>query len=196
MSGGISTAALSLSAVSAGIGAIGAISAGQAQAANANYQAQVARNNAGTANQNAEYATQAGQEKAQQVSLQNRARLGAVKTGLAANNVDVNSGSATADQKTTAESGALSTQQTVDAAALQAYGYRTQATSYTAQAQLDSAQASQAGPASYLSAAGGLLGAAGSVGLNYKILQNLSGVGITDGFSANTEVPSGGGNPR
>jgi hypothetical protein len=168
-------AALALGGIGAATSAYGAISGANATAANANYQAQVARNNAITAAQNAEYTTQAGQEKAQQSSLQARSRLGAVTTGLAANGIDVNSGSAVAAQQTQREVGTLGTQQVVDNAALQAYGYRTQATSDTAQATLDTQEAQQAPIAGGLSAAGGLLGSAASVGSNYAMLQRLGG---------------------
>ncbi len=173
-------AALPAIALGAGIAgaatsAYGAISSANATSANANYQAQVARNNAITASQNAEYTTQAGQEKAQQNSLQERAKLGQVRSGLAAQGVDVNSGSALADQQTQRETGSLSTQQIIDNAALQAYGYRTQQTSDTAQSALDTQEAGQASTAGDLSAAGGLLGSAASVGSNYLMLQNLAG---------------------
>jgi hypothetical protein len=177
--GAASTAALVAGGVGAATSAFGAISGANATASNANYQAQIAKNNAITAAQNAEYTTQAGQQKAQQQSIQNRARLGQVRTGLATNGIDVNSGSALADQQTTRESGTLSTQQIIDNAALTAYGYRTQSTSDTAQAGLETQEANQAPIAGGLSAAGGLLGSASSLGVNYAKLQQLAGGSVS-----------------
>ena len=174
---GISATTLGLVSgiASAGVGALGAISNANAQAANASYQAQVAKNNATIASQNAEYATQAGSEKATEASLKARERLGAVTTALAASGVDVNTGSAADVEKTQRETGSLETQQVVNNAALQAYGYRSQSTGYQAEAGLESAEAAEAPTAGLLSATGGLLGSASSLGLNYQILQNLAG---------------------
>lgn len=200
MSGGISAVSigsLALGAASAAIGAVGAISSAQAQSANANYQAQVARNNALTAGYNAEYATQAGQEKAQETSLRAREQQGAVTTALAANGLDVNSGSPAQDQTTQRETGSLATQQVVDAAALQAYGFRTQSTSFEAQANLDQAEAGQAETAGLFGAAGSLLGGASSVGLHYGILSNLGALstGLTGDLNAATAAQIGGAGP-
>src|SRR5277367_3707601 len=83
------------------LGAIGAIATtggglfqGIANSQAANYRATVARNNATIANQNATRAIAAGQQQAANQSRQNAAAFGALKTGLAANNIDTNSGSA------------------------------------------------------------------------------------------------------
>lgn len=171
LTAGIATASLATSAIGAGVGAIGAISSAQSQSANANYQAQVAKNNATIAANNAEYATQAGQEKAQETSLKAREQQGAITTAIAANGLDVDTGSASDVEKTQAETGSLATQNVVNAAALQAYGYRSNETSFQAQSGLETAEAGQAETAGDISAAGGLLGGASSVGLNYAKLQ-------------------------
>ncbi len=154
--------------VGAATSAIGTIGAGIAQSKASAYQAQIAKNNAITAGQNAEYATQAGQEKAQEQSLKNRDILGKIIAGQAANNIDVNSGSAVDVQATQRETGMLDVLQTENNAALQNYGYRTQAVGYQSQAALDEAQSKQAIPGALLSSAGGLASSAASLGQKFS----------------------------
>lgn len=145
----------------AGISAIGAISQGESQAAEARYQAQVARNNQTIAQQNANYALAAGSEATYQTGLQQRARAGAITTGLAASGLDVNTGSAAAVRQSQAEFGQQAEETTAQNAALTAYGYRTAATSFGAEAGLRQAEAPKDITAGFLTAAGGLLGSAG-----------------------------------
>lgn len=161
--------------------AIGAVSSARAQGQAAAYSAQVAQNNAQIAAQNASYATQAGQAKAQQQGLANKAKLGAVVTGEAAGGVDVNSGSNEDVARSQTELGQLDVANTVNNAALQSYGYRTQETGFQAQATLDTAQASQAGGAAALGAAGSLFQGASQFGLNST---KLSNVGATSGYTS------------
>jgi hypothetical protein len=179
----VSVGGLAASAIGAGVSAVGAISSANATSANANYQAQVAKNNSIIASQNAEYATQAGQEKAQETSIRDKAQLGAVTTAIAANGLDVDTGSSVDVQQTQRETGTLATQQVVDAAALQAYGYRTNATSFTAQSGLDTAEAGQATTAGDFAAGGSLLSGASGVGLNFAKLSNAGVFGSGGGFS-------------
>lgn len=176
MGAALPAVALATGIAGAGVSAIGAISSGQAQAANANYQAQVAKNNATIAGQNAEYATQAGAVKAESTSLQARDQEAKVRVGLAASGIDVNSGSAADVETTQRETGSLSTQTVVDNAALQAYGYRTTGTSFTAEAGLDTAVAAQAPGAALLTGGGGLLSNISSVGNSYAKLQQQAGL--------------------
>lgn len=166
----IAAVGLGLSAVSTAVGVMGAKNAADAQAANANYQAQVAKNNQIISSQNAAYTMQAGNAKAEDESLKGRARQGAVLTALAANGLDVNSGTPVDVEKTQKETDALSTQRVVDASQLQAYGYRSQGVNFGAQAGLDTAEAGQAKSAGNLAMVGGLLSGASSVGLNYAKL--------------------------
>jgi hypothetical protein len=91
-------------------------------------------------------------------------------TGEAASGLDVNSGTPTDVEATQKETDALGTQRVIDASQLQAYGYRTQGTNFGAQAGLDTAESGQATTAGDLSASGGLLAGASSVGLNYTNL--------------------------
>lgn len=173
----LATTSLVVGVASAGVGVAGALSSASANSANANYQAQIARNNATAAEQNAEYATKAGQEKAAETSLKAREQQGQVTTALAASGLDVDSGTPADVRKTQRETGVLATEQVVDAAALQAYGYRTNTTSFEAEAALKQAQAGQATTAGGFAAAGGLLSGASSVGANYAKLNNVGAFG-------------------
>jgi hypothetical protein len=162
------TAAAIAGTAGAGISAIGAISGGLSTAAEARYQAQVASNNAAIANQNAAYSAAAGSAKAAAGSRKNAAVLGRIKAAQGANQIDVNTGSAADVQKSQRETGMLDTLTTENNALLQAYGYRSQATSYTAQSGLESAEAAQAPIGAAIGAAGGLLGNASSIGYKYN----------------------------
>lgn len=139
--------------VSAGGAVLGGIAAGNA----ANYQAKVAENNAQIASQNADYAREVGGTKAEQAGLRAAEQGGAVKTALAANNVDVNSGSALDVEAGTAQKGVLDEETTVNNAELTAYGYTGQETGFEAQAGLDKAQAEQAPIGAAIGATGSFL---------------------------------------
>lgn len=176
----IATASLAIGALGAATSAIGSIQAGQAASANASYQSQVAANNAIIAKQNANYATAAGEEKASQESMANAGRIGAIRASEAANNVDVNTGSAANVQKSQRETGSLDSLTTMNNALLQAYGYKSQATGFQAESGLDSQEAGQDEAGGFLSAGGGLLGNASSLGFKYQ-----SSGGGSGGFVAN-----------
>jgi hypothetical protein len=153
--------------VGAGLNAVGTIEGGQATANSANYAAQVAANNAAVARNNAGYAEAAGQTSATATALKGAAQQGKIKTGQAASGVSVNTGSAVDVQASAHELNKLDTATDLHNADLQAYGYRTQATSDDAQAALDRAEAKQAPIGADLAAAGGILGAASSLGLKW-----------------------------
>lgn len=149
----------------AGIQAAGALQQGDANSHAANYSAQVAYNNAIIDEQNAEYAIQSGVTKSADQSMKGAAVGGKIKAGLAANGVDVNTGSALDVQESQRETSKLDTETTMNNAELQAYGYRAKESGDIAQSQLDRAQADQAKTAGEISAAGGLLSNASAIGL-------------------------------
>jgi hypothetical protein len=173
----LAAAAPIIGTVGAGISAVGAVSQGESQAAEAKYQAQVAQNNAITAGQNANYALQAGNQEVTNTGLQEKARAGAIRTGIAANNLDVNSGSAAKVQASQAELGEQAELTQANNAALTAYGYRTQATGFQAQSQLEKAEAPKDIEAGILSAGGSLLSGASNIGFKFGSLTNPVGVG-------------------
>jgi hypothetical protein len=152
-------------AVGAGVSAIGTVSSGIAASQAASYNAAVQRNNAIEAQQNAQYAREAGVAQEEAAGQKAAGQLGAVKAGIAANNIDVNTGSALDVQKSQREAGLLSEENISNNAALQAYGYQTQATGFQSQAALDAAQSAQAIPGSLLAGTGSLLS---NVGTNPK----------------------------
>jgi hypothetical protein len=160
---------------STAFGAIGAISQGNANADAARYSAEVAANNAKIANQNAAYARAAGETKAYDEALKQRAQAGAITAALAANGMDVNSGSALDVRETGREVGETDVERQRSNAALQAYGYRTQATNFEAQSQLDKAQAENEATAGWLKGLGGTLSGLSSIGSKWAAFQT-SGV--------------------
>jgi hypothetical protein len=135
-------------------GESGALSA-TAQGEAASYQAQVARNNATISGYNATEAEQAGEVQAQATSMQGAEAGAKVKTALAANNVDVNTGSAAKVEEGEREVNQLNTETVLNNANLAAYGYRNQAAAYTAQAGLETLTAGEASTAAGLAEEGG-----------------------------------------
>ena len=89
---------------------------------------------------NAERAAAAGEQNAAQAELKGRAAVGAIRAAQAANNVDVNTGSAVDVRSSAAETGQLNALTIRNNAAREAWGYQNQAASNTAQASLDTMQ--------------------------------------------------------
>jgi hypothetical protein len=160
---GLTEIAAVASIAGTGLSAIGSMNQAQAQQANANYQAQVARNNQTIAAQNAQYASQAGAAATTKAQLEQRAKIGAIGAELAASGLDPNTGSPAAVKKSAAELAQLDTATTAQDAALKVYGFKTAGANYGAQAGLDQQEASQAGAAGALSAGSTLLSGFGSL---------------------------------
>ncbi len=95
------------------------------------------------------------------------ARSGALKVAQASNGVDVNTGSAVDVQTGERETNQLDTETVFSNSELHAYGYRTQGDNFEAESKLDQAKADNAVPAAALSATGGLLSSASSVGAKW-----------------------------
>jgi hypothetical protein len=173
----LATGALILGGIGAATSAYGTVEQGQATAQAAQFQSQVAANNAIVEQENAQYAMAAGQQQAAASSLKGGAQAGAIKAAEAANGVDVNSGSNLDVQVSQRDENQLSTENVLNNAALQAYGYRTGAVSQEAQSGLEELTAEQAPVGADLSAAGGLLGNAAGLGLKWNVASNggLSG---------------------
>ena len=148
----------------AAVSAAGAISGGIAAQNQGNYQAQVARNNATIAEQNAVRTEQAGAAATENQGRKGASRLASLKTAQASNGVDVNTGTAVDVQAGERQTNQLDTENVFSNSELHAYGYRTQATNFEAEAALDKSKADNAVPAALLKATGGLLSSAGSVG--------------------------------
>jgi hypothetical protein len=171
--------------VGAGVSAVGTIEGGEATQNMAAYQAQVAKNNQIIADQNAQYAIEAGEASAAATSLKGAAVGGKIKAGQAANNIDVNSGSAVAVQQSQREQSQLDTETVVNNAELQYFGYRAAATGYGAQAGLETMEEEEAVPAALTGAAGNLLSNASAVGFNFTRGNSGSGNAFTPGGATN-----------
>lgn len=168
----VAAAPLLLSAAGAGLSAYSAIQGGEARSGQLNYQAAVAENNKIVANQNAESAIEAGGAKAATTSMKGAAVGGSIKARQAASGVDVNTGSNVDVQEGQREAALLDTETVLHNADLQAYGYRSQAKNFEAEAQLDRSGADQAETAGYLKAGGGILGSASSLGFKWSGMQS------------------------
>lgn len=138
---------------SAGASVAGGIVAGEAQKKSADYNAQVAANNAITAQRNATITMESGEAAAQQKGMQTAQQVGKAKAVFGAAGIDPLSGSAS-DTETGIESAGLTDKQTIQSnAARQAWGYQTQSSNFTAQSSLDKMQGNDELAGSFLSGA-------------------------------------------
>ena len=142
--GAAAVGGLALSYQASKVQQAGAEATAQANANASNYAAKVAENNAVAERQNAERAVEAGQVKATNASIKNASTVARVAGGMAANGVDINTGSSVDVQESQRRTGVLDAETVLNNAQLEAYGYRTQATNYENQATLDRAQAGNA----------------------------------------------------
>lgn len=159
----LAAAGLALSAVGTAVGVAGAVQQGKAAKSQAAYQAQINRNNAIVAEQNAEYAVKAGQQQAMTESLKGAAAVGGIKAAQGASGINVNTGSAVNVQESEREKNKLDVETVIHNAELKAYGYRAQARDFENQATLNEAEGKQAEKAGYIKGLGTILSGAGSV---------------------------------
>lgn len=160
--------------------AAGSIQQGNAQAASANYQSQVAANNAIISEQNAQAATAAGEAAVQSQQRRTASTIGATRTIQGASGLEVNSGSNAAVQNSESELGNLDALTIRNTYARTAYGYRAQGNNYTAQAALDEASAKNSQLSGYMGAIGSIVGGGSSVASKWSSFQQA---GAMDGFS-------------
>lgn len=163
---GFALAAASL--VGAAVSAYGSYEQGQANAAAANYQAQVARNNAVIAEQNVAWTGESGAAKESAQGMKNAAAVGNLKAKQGASGIDINTGSSANVRAAAAELGELDLGTTRSNTSREAYGYEVAATGDTAQAQLLQTEASNYASAAPISALGTFLTGASSVGSKYS----------------------------
>jgi hypothetical protein len=170
---GLAAASLAGTAASTAVGVMGQRQTAAANAANARYQAAVAANNQLIAQQNARYATQAGQANAQAMDFRTRALMGSEVAAQGASGIDIGSGSPLDVVRSTAALGRLDTANIIQGANLQAYGYQTAATGFGAEAGLQQQQARYAGTAGMIGGAGTILGGATSLANKWLQYQNV-----------------------
>ncbi len=142
--------------VAAGAQGIGELVEGFAGGRAADFQAQIARNNAEIARMNARSATEVGNVQAFNSMLKTRAQVGYTKAAQAAGGVDVNSGSALDVQASERMLGMMDALTIRSNAARAAYGYQAEAGNRMAQA----ASYKQRGKMSRIA---GLMGASGTI---------------------------------
>lgn len=168
--------------ISAGSAVAGGIAQGQA----ASYQSEVAANNAKIAHQNAEYTAKAGAVQTESAGLKAASRDANVKAAIAANNLDVTTGSPVDVETSEHRAGLLDTATVANNAALQTYGYESQATGYTAQSGLDSGEAGYDVGAGLLKGAGSLLSAAPDIGSKFGWMDQGGNGATTDDLFSST----------
>lgn len=152
-------------AASMGMQAIGGLAKGNSANQAASYNASVANTNANLADIKAQDALQRGANKQTQYANQTRQIIGKQRTANAANNIDPSQGSAVNLLTDTTMNRAIDQQRIRANAAREAYGYKTQASSYRAQAKYQKYAGRQQESSSIL---GGLVGAASTYG-QYKL---------------------------
>lgn len=143
---------------------VGGLVSAAAASAQQNYAAQVAENNATIAEENAQYVRTAGMQQAINTSTQGAAKEAAIVSGIAANNVDVSTGSAVKVEAGQREVNKLDTETVENRALWQAFGYTTQAYNYRAQAEQDKMAANASLFSGVLGAASALPGIVGGGG--------------------------------
>lgn len=121
--------------VAAGAQGIGSLVEGFAGGRAADFQAQIARNNAEISRMNARQATEAGNAAATQSMLRTRAIVGQTKAAQAASGIDVNSGSAVDVQASERMLGMMDALTIRSNAARAAYGYQAEAGNQLARAE-------------------------------------------------------------
>jgi hypothetical protein len=149
------------------LGLVGGLVSAAGASATGNYEAQVARNNEIIANQNAQYAREAGMQAATNQSRAGAAKEAAVVGGLAASGVDINTGSAVDVIAGQRETNKLDTETVENKAELTAYGYTTQAVNYEAQARQDELSGQVGATSGLISGIGSLAGSASSLPFNW-----------------------------
>jgi hypothetical protein len=127
MSGYMAAASLALAAAGTAMSAAGQSQKATADAGQANYLSQVARNNQIVAQRNADLARQQGEADAQKQQLKTTSLVGAQRAALASQGGDINSGSPLDIVGDTARAGYTDTAAIRNNASLKAYNYEIQA---------------------------------------------------------------------
>jgi hypothetical protein len=184
--GPAATVALGTSAGSAVTGVIGNLFQGQAQSNMYKYQAGVARVNAAVAKQDSNYAREAGDVEATNSGLRTKAEVGSTRAGMAAGNVDINTGSGS---RVVASETAIGqeNQATIRAnAAKRAYGFDVKAAGDTATAGAMDVAATTSKEAGDISAISTVIGSAGNVASKWLQAGQVFPGGSPSGISSNT----------
>ena len=161
-----------------GINAAGSITQGFAASQAANYNEKIAQQNAQIATQNAGWAGAEGEQQVGMAGLKAQQEEGNVKVAQAANNVDVNTGSAKDVQSSVAKMAMLNEMNIRSTAAQKAYGFENQAVSAEEQSKLYGMERKSDETGGILKGVGSMLGAEASAS---EYSNWLGGKGITGG---------------
>ena len=167
------------------LGAIGALTTGNANAAMYNYKAGMAQINKQVADQNAQWDIQQGDVAAEEKGLQGAQAIGGTKVAQSGAGVDVNSGTAAVVRENQTSSVGYDQSIIQWNASKKAYGQEVQAAGDVAEATLDTAAASNAKTAGDIAALSSVLGSVSSVASKWSQANTLgigSGGGSSDGF--------------
>lgn len=119
------------------MGVVSSVQSANAQKAQYNYQAQVAKKNAEIAQNNADQKRQEGIEEARQQRMKTLRTIGSQQAAMAANGIDISSGTALDVVEDTAAIGELDALTTRYNYETQAVGFEQQASNFNNQANLD-----------------------------------------------------------
>ena len=152
---------------STAVGAVSAIQSGKAKAAQYQYQAKVAQDNAKIARQNAAQERQSGLEDARIQRMKTLQTIGSQQVAMAANGIDVTSGTALDTIEDSAQMGELDALMIEYNAERKAQNYDQTANNYLNQSTLDLYAAKNAKREGYMNATAKTLQGIGSLGLDY-----------------------------
>lgn len=152
-----------ISIISTVAGVVGSIAQGNQAAAADRYQAQIARNNALSAEYAAQDAKRRGEIAATNEALKTRQQIGTQRTAIAGGGIDVGSATAVDTVGDTARVGTLDIATIRSNAAREAYAYRQQGSGFTANANLYDSKAGNDQTAGYFNASATALNGFGSV---------------------------------
>lgn len=158
-------------------GAAGQYQSGMAASQMYQYQAGIADYNRKIAEQNAEYAVNAGQTQAAQAGMKYRALIGQTRARQGASNIAVGEGSSADVVAGEKEISRIDTANILNNAARVAYGYKVEGQQATMQGQLDTMASAGAARAAPIAAAGSLISGVGSVASKWYQAQT-SGIPI------------------
>lgn len=145
-------------AASVALGAMGTLQASEAQADAAEYNAQVSRNNAVIADQNAAMEREAGKEEERRHRMKVAQLKGEQRAAFGGNGILLDEGSPLDILMDTEEMGELDAQNILHDSEMRARNFEIQAGNFRGQAGLLDSQASSTRTGGYLSAAGGVMG--------------------------------------
>jgi hypothetical protein len=180
-----------MGALGVGLSALGAVSAANA-ASNAaessqtqlRFNASMAKINSQLSESNAQATLLAGQRAEQNVRLKTANLKSDQRASMAANGIDLGSQTALNILTSTDVMGEVDANQTAANALRAAWGYRTQAANYDAQAAFASASADTISPRNAYTST--LLGSSGQVAMNWYIYSKGAGLATTSGNATGT----------